>query len=169
MRRVTTQEYAPMREVRATADVPWLGMHILHKSCSGAVSFMMHWRQAQASCTGDRHRFFQRGFGPAFFVGSFSAWACAKGALHDLAEATPKTLPKTLPKTSAETLAETRAETWKETRKDNRAETQADDQAKQAGRCGCAPSVCAAAKCGPAWCGPARCGPRVSFLWRRRQ
>ena len=156
MRRVTTQEYAPMREVRATADVPWLGMHILHKSCSGAVSFMMHWRQAQASCTGDRHRFFQRGFGPAFFVGSFSAWACAKGALHDLAEATPKTLP--------ETLAETRAETRKETRKENRAETQADDQAKQAGRCGCAPSVCAAAKCGPA-----RCGPRVSFLWRRRQ
>lgn len=160
MRRVTTQEYAPMREVRATAGVPWLGMHILHKSCSGAVSFMMHWRQAQASCTGDRHRFFQRGFGPAFFVGSFSAWACAKGALHDLAEVTPKTLPKT----SAETLAETRAETWKETRKENRAETQADDQAKQAGRCGCAPSVCAAAKCGPA-----RCGPRVSFLWRRRQ
>ncbi len=156
MRRVTTQEYAPMREVRATAGVPWLGMHILHKSCSGAVSFMMHWRQAQASCTGDRHRFFQRGFGPAFFVGSFSAWACAKGALHDLAEATPKTLP--------ETLAETRAETRKETRKENRAEIQADDQAKQAGRCGCAPSVCAAAKCGPA-----KCGPRVSFLWRRRQ
>ena len=167
------QEYAPIREVRATAGVPWLGMHILNKSCSGARVFrtaLHHDRcHAQATDTGNRHRFFQRGFGPAFFVGSFSAWACAKGALHDLAEATPKTLPKTLPKTSAETLAETRAETWKETRKENRAETQADDQAKQAGRCGCAPSVCAAAKCGPAWCGPARCGPRVSFLWRRRQ
>ena len=163
------QEYAPIREVRATAGVPWLGMHILNKSCSGARVFRTALHHAQVSCTGvimhwQQAQVFSAGLRPRFFCGQISVWACAKGVRHVLAEATPKTLPKTLPKTSAETLAETRAETWKENRKENRAETQADDQAKQAGRCGCAPSVCAAAKCGPA-----RCGPRVSFLWRRRQ
>ena len=105
--------------LRAAAVVPRVGNVYSRQK--------LFWRRCLFSCTGNRHcqqaqatgtGFFQRGFGPAFFVGSFSVWGCAKGVLHDRAEGPPETL--------AETLAEILPGTW------------AGGRVKQAGICGAA-------------------------------
>ena len=77
------QEYAPIREVRATAGVPWLGMHILNKSCSGARVFRTALHHAQVSCTGNRYwqqaQVFSAGLRPRFFCGQLFGMGLRKG------------------------------------------------------------------------------------------